>query len=235
MRVAVIPARGGSKRIPRKNIRDFAGRPMIAYAISAARESSLFEHIVVSTDDNEVARIARENGAETPFERDENLADDYTPTVPVVADAIVRCESLGWGVDDVCCIYPCVPFINIEDLKDALRLLETSGADYTFPIVEYPSAVQRAMRRDSDERVRPFFSGDELVRTQDLEPAYYDAGQFYWGKRDAWINNPLIHSSGAGLIIPKVRALDIDTNDDWALAELMYKANKNLYGKQKLC
>lgn len=235
MRIAVIPARGGSKRIPRKNIRDFAGRPMIAYAISAARESSLFEHIVVSTDDNEVARIARENGAETPFEREENLADDYTPTVPVVADAIVRCESLGWGIDDVCCIYPCVPFINIEDLRDALRLLETSGADYTFPIVEYPSAVQRAMRRDLDERVRPFFSGDELVRTQDLEPAYYDAGQFYWGKRDAWVNNPLIHSSGAGLILPRVRAVDIDTNDDWALAELMYKANKNLYGKQKQC
>lgn len=232
MRIAVIPARGGSKRIPRKNIRNFAGRPMIAYAIAAARESGLFEHIVVSTDDSEVAQLARENGAETPFEREKTLADDFTPTVPVVADAIVRCESLGWGVDDVCCIYPCVPFIYIEDLRDALRLLETSGADYAFPVVEYPSAVQRALRRDSDERLHPLFSGDELVRTQDLESAYYDAGQFYWGKRDAWVNNPRIHSSGAGLIIPKVRAVDIDTNDDWTLAELMYKANKKLYVEQ---
>lgn len=231
MKIAVIPARGGSKRIPRKNIRDFAGRPMIAYAIAAARESGLFQHVVVSTDDDEIARIARENGAETPFERTKVLADDYTPTAPVVADAIVQCETLGWSVDEVCCIYPCVPFIRIEDIFSALRLLESSGADYSFPIVEYPSAVQRAMRREADGRVRPLFPGDELTRTQDIEPAYHDAGQFYWGGRNAWLSNPLIHSSGAGLIIPRARAVDIDTNDDWTLAELMLEAIKNSRGE----
>ena len=227
----MIPARGGSKRIPRKNIREFDGRPMIAYAISAARESGFFEHVVVSTNDQEVAQIAREHGAETPFMRAEALADDYTPTVPVVADAIMRCESLGWAIGDVCCIYPCVPFIRAADLSEALRLLDTSGADYAFPIVEFPAAVQRAMRRNPDGRVQPLFPGDELVRTQDLEPAYHDAGQFYWGKRAAWLSNPCIHSSGAGLIIPRGKAVDIDTNDDWTLAELMQKSIQNSHGE----
>jgi pseudaminic acid cytidylyltransferase len=231
MKIAVIPARGGSKRILRKNIRLFAGRPIIAYAISAARDSGFFEHVVVSTDDEEIARIARENGAETPFMREEALADDFTPTVPVVADAIGRCESLGWTISEVCCIYPCAPFIRTADLSDALRLLKSSGADYAFPIVEFPSAVQRAMRRDPAGRVKPLFSGDELVRTQDLEPAYYDAGQFYWGARDAWLRNLLIHSSGAGLVISRTRAVDIDTSDDWTLAEFMFKSTMLFKGR----
>jgi pseudaminic acid cytidylyltransferase len=224
MRIAVIPARGGSKRIPRKNILDFAGRPMIAYAIEAAHESGLFEHVIVSTNDEEIAQIARENGAETPFMREEALADDFTPTVTVVADAIGRCESLGWKVGYVCCIYPCVPFIRSTDLSDALHLLEISGADYAFPIVQFPSAVQRAMRRDPNGRLKSFFPGDELLRTQDLEPTYHDAGQFYWGAREAWFRNSFIHSGGAGLIISRTRAVDIDTSDDWMLAELMFKS-----------
>jgi pseudaminic acid cytidylyltransferase len=231
IKIAVIPARGGSKRIPRKNVRIFSGRPMIAYAISAARESGLFEHIVVSTDDQEIAQVARECGAETPFMRTAALADDYTPTVPVVADAIVRCETLGWSINDVCCIYPCVPFIQTGDLREALRLLETSGADYAFPIVEFSSAIQRAMRRGTDGRVSPFFPDGELVRTQDLESGYHDAGQFYWGKRNTWLSKPLIHSSGAGLIIPRARAVDIDTDDDWTLAELMHQAIQKSHGK----
>ena len=224
MNLCVIPARGGSKRVPRKNIRFFAGRPMIDYAISAARESGLFERIVVSTDDQEIAQVARECGAKTPFMRAAALADDHTPTVPVVADAIVRCETLGWTIDDVCCIYPCVPFIEGGDLREALRFLESSVATYVFPIVEFPAAIQRAMRRNTDGRVSPFSPDGELIRTQDLETAYYDAGQFYWGKRNAWLSNPLIHSSGAGLVIPKTRAVDIDTEDDWALAELIHQA-----------
>jgi len=225
MNICVIPARGGSKRIPRKNIRVFSGRPMIDYAISAARESGLFEHIVVSTDDQEIAQLSRECGAETPFMRTATLADDHTPTVPVVADAIVRCESLGWSINDVCCIYPCVPFIQTVDLREALRLLKVSGADYAFPIAEFPAAIQRAMRLGTDGRVSPFFPDGELVRTQDLESAYHDAGQFYWGKRSAWLSNPLIHSSGAGLIIPKARTVDIDTDEDWDMAEMMHQAN----------
>jgi pseudaminic acid cytidylyltransferase len=224
VRLCVIPARGGSTRIPRKNIKEFYGKPMIAYAIEASVESNLFEHVVVSTDDDEVAQTAREYGAEIPFMRVAALADDYTPTVPVVADAILRCETLSWTIDEVCCVYPCVPFLQAGDLRETLRLLESSGADYVFPIVEFPAAIQRAMRRGSDGRVSPFFPDTELVRTQDLEPAYHDAGQFYWAKRNTWLRNPHIHSSGTGLIIPRVRAVDIDTEDDWVLAELMYQA-----------
>jgi len=224
VRLCVIPARGGSTRIPRKNIKEFYGKPMIAYAIEASVESNLFEHVVVSTDDDEVAQIAREYGAEIPFMRVAALADDYTPTVPVVADAILRCETLSWTIDEVCCVYPCVPFLQAGDLRETLRLLESSGADYVFPIVEFPAAIQRAMRRGSDGRVSPFFPDTELVRTQDLEPAYHDAGQFYWAKRNTWLRNPHIRSSGAGLIIRRERAVDIDTEDDWVLAELMHQA-----------
>jgi len=170
MKLAVIPARGGSKRIPRKNIREFAGKPMIAHAISAAKQLGLFEHIVVSTDDEEIARIAREWGAETPFIRPEDLADDYTPTVPVIAHAITACQALGWSIDYVCCIYPGVPFIQADDLKHALELLQTSQAAYSFPVTEFPSAIQRALRRLPDGKMQPFYPEFELTRTQDLEP-----------------------------------------------------------------
>ena len=223
MKLAVIPARGGSKRIPRKNIREFAGKPMIAHAISAAKQLGLFEHIVVSTDDEEIARIAREWGAETPFIRPEDLADDYTPTVPVIAHAITACQALGWSIDYVCCIYPGVPFIQADDLKHALELLQTSQAAYSFPVTEFPSAIQRALRRLPDGKMQPFYPEFELTRTQDLEPAFHDAGQFYWGKADAWITNEKIHRGGVGLSIPSWRAVDIDTPDDWARAELIYK------------
>lgn len=230
MTIAVIPARGGSKRIPRKNIRSFAGKPMIGYAISAAIRSGLFEHVVVTTDDPEVADLARKEGAEAPFVRTSELSNDYTPIVPVVADAISRCERLGWIIGDVCCIFPCVPFIRTEDLSAAFRLLETSGADYAFPVVEFPAAVQRAMRRDVVGKMQPLFPGNQLLRTQDIETVYYDAGQFYWGRQDAWLNNPLIHSSGAGLVVPRTRAVDIDTFEDWKYAELMYRSIQRSQG-----
>lgn len=222
--VAIIPARGGSKRIPRKNIRPFAGKPMIAHAISAAVNSGLFDHVVVSTDDEEISRIAREWGAETPFVRPPELADDHTPTVPVIAHAIGECEKLGWTIERACCIYPGVPFIQIADLEAALKLLETSHAEYSFPITDFPSAIQRALRRGGSGRMSPFFPEHELTRTQDLEPAYHDAGQFYWGTRQAWLGNPRIHSSGAGLVIPNWRVVDIDTLADWQRAEIIFGA-----------
>lgn len=224
MKIAVIPARGGSKRIPRKNIKRFAGKPMIAHAIDAAKASRLFDRIVVSTDDDEIASIAREYGAETPFVRPPELADDFTPTVPVVAHAITACQSLGWEIDFACCIYPGVPFIQVGDIKAGLELLKISGADYCFPITEFPSAIQRALKRADDGRMAPFHPEYELTRTQDLEPAYYDAGQFYWGETRAWLSNPKLHSGGVGLPIPNWRVVDIDTNDDWARAELIYNA-----------
>lgn len=222
MNFCVIPARGGSKRIPRKNIRTFAGRPLIAYAIAAARQCGLFERIVVSTDDAEIAEIARSEGAEVPFVRPADLADDHTPTVPVIAHAIRACLSNGWEADCVCCLYAGVPFIELADLTGALTLLEQSGADYCFPVTEYSSPVQRALVRIDDGRMTPFFPEFELVRTQDLKHAYHDAGQFYWGRKDAWLNNSRIHSSGIGYPIPQWRVVDIDTEEDWARAQALY-------------
>lgn len=227
MNIAIIPARGGSKRIPRKNIKPFAGKPMIAHAITAAKASGLFAHIVVSTDDTEIAQIAKEWGAEVPFSRPKELADDHTPTVPVIAHAITASEALGWHAEHVCCIYPSVPFIQTGDIQAALKLLEATGAEYCLPVTEFPSAIQRALRRSDNGRLAPFHPEFELVRTQDLEPAYHDAGQFYWGTRQAWLSNPRVHSGAVGLVIPNWRVVDIDTPDDWQRAEMFHQA---LYG-----
>lgn len=224
MKIAIIPARGGSKRIPRKNIREFAGKPMIAYAIDAAKQCNLFDDIIVSTDDEEIAAVATYFGAEVPFMRPAELADDYTPTVPVIAHAILMCHQKGWSVTHACCIYPGVPFISTNDIKDAFSLLEKSGAAYSFPVTEFPSAIQRALRRQPDATMQPFYPECDLTRTQDLEAAYYDVGQFYWGKSDAWLTNNRIHASGVGLLIPGWRAVDIDTPADWERADLLYNA-----------
>ena len=225
MRLAVIPARGGSKRIPRKNIRLFAGKPMIAHAITAARASGLFDHVIVSTDDQEISHIACAWGAETPFVRPAELADDNTPTAPVVTHAIMACEErIGGQIDYVCCIYPSVPFIQIGDLLESFELLTRSDTDYCFPVTEFPSAIQRAMRQEENGRMLSFYPQYELVRTQDFEKAYHDAGQFYWGSKQAWLTNLHIHSSGTGFPIPGWRVVDIDTEDDWERAERMHRA-----------
>jgi len=227
MNIAIIPARGGSKRIPRKNIREFAGKPMIAYAIDAARQSGLFEHVIVSTDDLEIADKAKVWGAEIPFMRPQELADDHTATVPVIAQAIAECEAHGWVPEYVCCIYPAVPFIQIEDLKLSLQHLRQGGAEFCFPVAEFPSAIQRALQLEHQGRLKPFHPEYELTRTQDLEPAYYDAGQFYWGKTEAWLGSPKLHSQGIGFIIPQWRVVDMDTPDDWIRGELMYAVLNN--------
>jgi pseudaminic acid cytidylyltransferase len=224
MNIAIIPARGGSKRIPRKNIKLFDGKPMIAHAITAAINSGIFGHVIVSTDDEEIAAIAREWGAETPFVRPADLANDYTATVPVIAHGIEACRALGWAFDYVCCIYPGVPFIQIDDLKGALAVLAGGEMDYCFPVTEFPSAIQRALKRVEEGKMQPFYPQFETTRTQDLELAYHDAGQFYWGKSEAWLKNPRIHSGGGGYVIPSWRVVDIDTPEDWLRAEVMYKA-----------
>ena len=223
MNIAIIPARGGSNRIPRKNIKEFCSRPMIAYAITAAKKSSLFDHIVVSTDDQEIAQIARAWGAETPFVRPADLANDFAGTVPVIAHGIEFCQNLGWEFDQVCCIYPGVPFIQIEDLRGALALIANNDSDYSFPVTEYPSAIQRALKLLNNGKIQPFYPEFELTRTQDLEPAYYDAGQFYWGKAQVWLSNPKIHSNSLSYVIPNWRVVDIDTPEDWKRAELIFR------------
>lgn len=230
MRLAIIPARGGSKRIPRKNIKHFGGIPMIAHAINAAKKSEIFDHIIVSTDDEEIAYIAQEWGAEVPFVRPKILADDYSLTLQVVAHAVTECLALGWDIDFVCCIYPCVPLIQINDINCAFDLLKNhQSAAFSFPVAEFSSNIQRAFRLKADGIVNPFYPECELIRTQDLEQAYHDAGQFYWGKPEAWLNNSNIHSNGIGLTIPNWRVADIDTIEDWKRAEYLY----NLFEKEK--
>ncbi len=199
---------------------------MIAYAIQAAKASDLFEHVVVSTDDAEIQSIANSFGAETPFIRPAELANDFTTTVPVVAHAIQACEGLGWQFSNVCCIYPGVPFIEVSDLKGAFAKLTERDAEYCFPVTEFPAAVQRALKYSSNGLMSPFYPEYELTRTQDLETAFYDAAQFYWGTKQAWLTNHRIHSSGVGYAIPSWRVVDIDTPADWERAERMAESLK---------
>lgn len=223
-RLAVIPARGGSKRIARKNIKPFAGKPMLSYAIAAAHASGLFDHIVVSTDDEEIAQLARSAGAAVPFMRPPELSDDITPTVPVVAHAVRECAAGGMAADQVCCIYPGVPLLDVADLRQGLELLQRSGSAYVFPVTTFPSAVQRALRRDPDGATRPLYPEFASTRTQDLEPAYHDVGQFYWGAARAWLDGLNIHLNGRTIVVPPWRVVDIDTPDDWQRAEALYLA-----------
>lgn len=227
MKLCVIPARGGSKRIPRKNIRHFCGKPMIAYAIEAAKSSNLFDSIVVSTDDSEIATICETFGAEIPFMRPDELANDYVGTIDVIAHAINECEKNAFKPETVCCIYPCVPLIHVDDIHRALVLLQSNAhANYAFPVTEFPSAIQRGLRRDEKGLMSSFYPEYEQTRSQDLERACYDVGQFYWGHRNSWLKNKKIHNSGVGLLIPSWRAVDIDTDDDWSRAEFLFNLIK---------
>jgi len=223
MKVAVIPARGGSKRIPRKNIKDFCGKPMIAWSIETAKASGLFDRIIVSTDDAEITEIAKNFGAETPFVRPAELADDLTPTVPVIAHAIKSCIDLGWAIDYACCIYPCAPFMRKEDLGAALELAISRQADFVYPVTEYSHPIQRAMRQLPSGRMQFYAPQFELTRTQDLEKSYHDVGQFYWGSSSAWLAHKKMHTDGLGMPIPSWRVVDVDTEDDWVRATKMFK------------
>jgi len=227
MNIAIIPARGGSKRIPRKNIKFFGGKPMIAWAIDAATSAEIFDHIVVSTDDKEISKIAKDYGALVPFFRPSHLSDDLTPTVPVISHAIEECENLGWEIDLVCCIYPGVPFIESQDLVNAYNLMQKNNSDFVYPVAEYVHPTQRAMRQLKSGQMEFIDSKNELSRTQDLEVTFHDAGQFYWGKASAWIAHKKMHSDGVGMVIPNWRVVDIDNPDDWKRAELLREILKN--------
>ncbi|HIC8839723.1 pseudaminic acid cytidylyltransferase [Aeromonas veronii] len=224
MAIAIIPARGGSKRIPRKNIRPFCGQPMLAYSILAAQQSGCFNKVVVSTDDEEIAEVARQLGAEVPFLRPASLADDHTGTTPVVIDTIQRLDQLGSQAKHYCCIYATVPLIQADDLKAAHQRLSASNAPFVYTVAEFGFPIQRAVRMDEQGRVTPFWPEQMAKRSQDLEPAYQDAGQFYWGTRDAWLGGiSPVGGEGIGHILPRHRVVDIDTPEDWHLAELLYQ------------
>lgn len=225
MNIAIIPARGGSKRIPKKNIKQFLGKPMISYPISIALSTGIFEKVIVSTDDNEIADIAQAAGAEVPFIRPTDLSDDFTPTVPVIKHAVeFLIKEMSHPPQFVCCIYPANPFLREKDLENALDLLKnTRGVNYSFPICEYQSPIQRALQLNSENTIKPFNPEYALTRTQDLPKAFFDAGQFYWGKQSTWLSEKELHTNSTGLVIPNYRTVDIDTKEDWERAEILYK------------
>jgi N-acylneuraminate cytidylyltransferase len=224
MRLAVIPARGGSKRIPRKNIKVFCGLPMIAWSIRAAIQSQCFDRIIVSTDDAEIAQIAKAHGAEVPFIRPENLADDYTSTIPVIAHAIDWQSKNGFSATEVCCIYATAPFIQANDLRRGLETLRSLDVSYAFAVTSYAYPIQRALRISAGQRIEMFHPDHLSSRSQDLEEAWHDAGQFYWGKTQAWTQNtPIFSEASAPVPLPRFRVQDIDTPEDWERAEMIFK------------
>ena len=225
MKLAIIPARGGSKRIPRKNVKLFCGKPMIAWSIGAARASGLFDHIVVSTDDMEISEVAKAYGAEVPFMRPAALSDDHTGTSPVVAHAIEWYRAQGDMPDPVCCIYATAPFVSAADLQRGLQLLTDCGSDFAFSVTRYAFPIQRAIKLTEEGRVQMFQPEHFNTRSQDLEEALHDAGQFYWGRAAAWIaDKPVFSTDAMPVILPRHRVQDIDTPEDWERAEWMFKA-----------
>ena len=228
MKIAVIPARGGSKRIPRKNIKLFCGRPMIAWSISAAKESGLFDRIIVSTDDAEIAEVARVWGAEVPFVRPPELSNDFAGTTEVIAHATQWSLNEGLKPDAVCCIYATAPLIQAEDLKKGLSVLESGNWNYAFSVTEFAAPIFRAFKQTTSGGVEMFCPEHFATRSQELPVAFHDAGQFYWGRISAWVEGKKIFEQhSAPVTLPRWRVQDIDNFDDWIRAELLF----NLLGE----
>jgi N-acylneuraminate cytidylyltransferase len=224
MNIAIIPARGGSKRIPRKNIKLFCGKPILAYSILAAQKTHLFDKIIVSTDDREIAEVALEWGAEVPFMRPQHLSDDYATTIDVIKHALEWLNENDRVYDHACCIYATSPFVRVSDLKKGYELLKNEGISFSFPVTTFPSSIFRALQLTPDNRLKMFRPEHLNTRTQDLPEAYHDVGQFYWGKTDAFLNkSDLFIELSKPIIIPRHLAQDIDTPEDWQQAELMYQ------------
>jgi len=222
VKVAVIPARGGSKRIPRKNILEFAGKPMIAYSIECALESGLFERVIVSTDDDQIATIAKKHGAEVPFRRPAEISGDYAGTTAVVSHAISWLTSQGHKLSAVCCIYATAPFIDKEDIREGLKILEAGNWQYVFSATSFAYPIFRSFRKNGVDGLEMFFPEHLGTRSQDLPEALHDAGQFYWGRPEAWLNDARIFDRHSNVVnIPRWRVQDIDTKEDWIRAEAM--------------
>ncbi len=225
MKIAIIPARGGSKRIPRKNIRLFCGKPMIAWSIEAALQSACFDHVVVSTDDAEIAEAARQYGATVPFMRPVELSDDHTGTIPVIRHAIEWFSRQGQSIAQACCLYATAPFVSADDLRCGLDILQGNDCDYAFSATSYAFPIQRAIRLTEQGRVTMFNPEHFNTRSQDLDEAYHDAGQFYWGRAEAWLHGKMIFSPDSlPVLLPRHRVQDIDTPEDWVRAEWLFKA-----------
>jgi len=223
MNIAIIPARGGSKRIPRKNIKAFHGKPIIAYSIDIAKQSNCFDKIIVSTDDPEIADIALQYGAEIPFLRPQHIADDFATTLDVMQHAIGWCEQQKWPIHHVCCIYPTAPLIMPKDIQRGLQALHDTEVNYAFSATRFSFPIQRAISLTEQHAVSMFSPEHSNTRSQDLTEAYHDAGQFYWGKKDAFLQAmPVFETYSRAIIVPRKRVQDIDTFEDWELAEILY-------------
>jgi len=224
VKLCVIPARGGSKRIPRKNIKSFNGKPIIAYSIEAALKSGCFDRVIVSTDDKEIALVAKSYGAEVPFFRPTELSNDHAGTLPVIKHAIEWFEQNESALTELCCVYATAPFVSAETIKESYQQLQISQADYCFTVTSFPFPVQRAVKITKQHRLEMFYPQNFSTRSQDLEEAYHDAGQFYWGKAEAFkAMKPLFSKLSSPYLLPRYLVQDIDTPEDWKRAELMHK------------
>jgi len=223
MNVAVIPARGGSKRIPLKNIKEFCGKPMIAWPIDVAKKSKLFNHIIVSTDDEEIAEVAKSCGAEVPFMRPAELSDDFTGITEVIAHTVSWMHEQQWQPEAVCCMYATSVFLAVNDLKKGIEALNTGKWQYAFSVTDFEYPIFRSFKENSDGGVEMFFSEHFEKRSQDLPTALHDAAQFYWGKSNAWLENlNLFENHSFPVKLPHWRIQDIDTEDDWKRAEILF-------------
>lgn len=216
--LAIITARGGSKRIPRKNIKPFFGKPMIAYAINSALNAKIFDEIIVSTDDCEIAKISQDLGAKVPFMRSAKTSDDFATTKDVLLEVLQKYKELDFKIEQICCIYPCVPFLTGEILKNAFNEFIKSKADSLTPVVKFSFPIQRSFRINKDGFLEYNEPHNAIKRSQDLEPMYHDAGMFYFYKADNMNSNKKV-----AFIIDEMLAQDIDTIDDWSIAELKFK------------
>ena len=223
MKIAIIPARGGSKRIPQKNIKLFNGKPIIAWSIETAKLSGLFDYIIVSTDDFEISEIAIYYGADVPFMRPPELSNDYVATREVISHATRWVLDQGHKLDAVCCIYPTAPFIQIDDLKLGLSTLNSGEWSYTFSATNYAAPIFRAFRKLPDGGAEMIYPEKFSARSQDLPQVFHDAGQFYWGRPASWLEaKPIFSNKSVPILIPRWRVQDIDSQDDWLRAELIY-------------
>lgn len=223
MNIAIIPARGGSKRIPRKNIKLFHGKPMIAYSIEAALQADCFDKVVVSTDDTEIAEVAKQFGAEVPFMRPKNISDDHATTMDVIHHAVSWYQNQGVALNAVCCLYATAPFVTSEYLKKGYDRLIQTNAEFVFSAATFAFPIQRAIKLNSEGYVNMFSPEHESARSQDLEEAYHDAGQFYWGKADAFLQRKRIFAQHSKIVLlPRNCVQDIDTIEDWHFAEALF-------------
>ena len=221
--ICIIPARGGSKRIPRKNIKEFLGKPIIAYSIKAAIDSGLFDEVMVSTDDLEIAEIAKNFGAKVPFMRSVKNSNDFATTFDVIEEVIQSYESQGNEFENICCIYSCAPFVTKHKLNEASSKLKTDNFDTVFPVIQYNFPIQRAIRLING-KIEMFDEKHKNTRTQDLPKSFHDSGQFYWMNTKAILNKKCLITDNTGIIIiSELESQDIDTELDWKLAELKYR------------